>query len=46
MAEQIGIPIIFDLTVGAIASSRTMEDIQQIIGSRQLACNIDQAAVG
>ena len=44
MADEIGIPIIFDLTVGHLASPRNLEDIQHILGSRPIGCNIDQAA--
>lgn len=45
MADEIGIPIIFDLTVGEIASSRTMDEIQTVVGAHALGCNIDRTAV-
>jgi hypothetical protein len=44
MADEIGVPIIFDLTVGELASKRSMEEIQKIVGSHKLGCNIDRAA--
>src|ERR1700674_5873233 len=44
MAEEIGLPIMFDLTIGEIASSRTMDDIRGLIGARPVGCNIDRAA--
>jgi len=44
MAEQIGLPIVFDLTVGDLASPRKLEDIHNIVGSHVVGCNIDQAA--
>lgn len=45
LADEIGVPIIFDLTVGDQASSRTMADIQEIIGAHKLSCNIDREAM-
>lgn len=39
-AREIGIPITFDATVGAIASKRPPADIERLVG-QPLGCNID-----
>lgn len=44
MAEEIGIELIFDQTVGDIASDRPIEDVRRLVGERGFACNIDPAA--
>jgi Radical SAM superfamily len=44
MADQIGIDLIFDTTVGDLASRRSIEEIRQLAGERGFACNIDPAA--
>lgn len=40
MAREIGLPIVFDGTVGANASKRSSADIQALVG-QPLGCNID-----
>ena len=46
LADQIGIPIIFDLTHGELASKRSIDQIRTAIGDHKLGCNIDlEAAV-
>jgi molybdenum cofactor biosynthesis enzyme MoaA len=45
MADQIGIDLIFDVTVGDIATRRSVDEIRLLTGERGFACNIDQAAV-
>lgn len=44
MADQIGIPIIFDLTHGELASKRPIEQIRTAIGDHKLGSNIDLEA--
>lgn len=43
MAGEIGIPIIFDATVGPLASKRTSAEIEALV-NRPLGCNIDPRA--
>jgi len=45
MAEEIGIPIIFDATGGELASKRALGEIQRLVGDRKFGCNIDLAAI-
>jgi molybdenum cofactor biosynthesis enzyme MoaA len=40
MAREIGIPIVFDATVGANASKRSREEIKALVGA-PIGCNID-----
>jgi hypothetical protein len=40
MAAEIGVPIIFDATVGANASKRTSDEIKAVVG-QPIGCNID-----
>lgn len=46
LAGVIGVPIIFDLTVGELASRRTLAELQAVIGDHQLRCNIAPDASG
>jgi molybdenum cofactor biosynthesis enzyme MoaA len=46
LAADIGMPITFDRTVGHLASTRPMAEIQKLIGEVKIGCNVDVAAYG
>jgi wyosine [tRNA(Phe)-imidazoG37] synthetase (radical SAM superfamily) len=41
IAEQMGLEIEFDYTVGPLASKRTEEDLRRVIADRKISANID-----
>jgi uncharacterized radical SAM superfamily Fe-S cluster-containing enzyme len=43
-AEEIGVELQFDYTVGKLASTRTKDDIESMIGKRRIGFNLDPKA--